>query len=79
MASATLNIRVSPRRMLAAREAAEYCGLSLKRFPVECSAVPIDMPGGTKLYDMRDQDAWIDGLKTGAANHDDAILSRLTA
>ncbi len=77
MASATLNIKVSPRRMLTAREAAEYCGLSPKRFPLECTVSPVEMPGGAKLWDMRDLDAWIDGLKDGAVNDDEIILSRL--
>jgi hypothetical protein len=79
MSSATLNIKVSPRRMLTVREAAAYCGLTPKRFPLECSVSPVEMPGGAKLYDMRDLDQWIDGLKDGAPNDDDAILSRLIA
>lgn len=79
MSSATLNIKVSPRRMLSSREAAEYCGMPQKRFLLECTIVPVAMPGGARLYDMRDLDAWIDGLKIGAANDDDAIVSRLSA
>ena len=37
------------------------------------------MPGGAKLYDMRDLDGWIDGLKDGAANDDETIVRRLNA
>ncbi|WP_292674990.1 hypothetical protein [Mesorhizobium sp.] len=77
MASATLNIKVSPRRMLGAREAAEYCGIAAKRFPVECAVTPVAMPSGVKLYDMRDLDAWIDSLKSGDATGDDELIGKL--
>jgi hypothetical protein len=78
LSTATLNIGVSPRRMLNPREAADYCGLSLKRFPAECTVTPIEMPTGAKLYDIHDLDAWIDALKGGRApGADDEILGRL--
>jgi hypothetical protein len=65
--------------MLSTREAAEYCGLSPRRFSLECTVAPVEMPGGAKLYDMRDLDGWIDGLKDGAANDDETIVRRLNA
>lgn len=68
-----LNIRVMPRRILNAREASVYCGLKIGRTGV----APIDMPGGIKLYDMRDLDMWIDGMKSGAADSDDDIIGKL--
>jgi len=77
MATANLNIRMVPRRMLTAREAAEYCGLPAKRFQGECGVPPVAMPSGTRLYDMRDLDTWIDGLKAGASDSDDDILGKL--
>ena len=77
MASATLNLRVSPRRMLTAREAAEYCGLPAKRFITECSVTPIEMSSGAVRWDMHDLDGWIDNLKTGQPNADDDIVGRL--
>lgn len=77
MASATLNIKVSPRRMLRTNEAADYCGISLKRFPMECTVVPVAMPNGVKLYDIQDLDAWIDSLKCGSSADDDSLLERL--
>lgn len=76
MASATLNLKVTPRRMLPAKEAADYCGIPAKRFPHECSVAPVAMPGGTKLYDMQDLDAWIDSLKSGG-DIDADIVGRL--
>ncbi|WP_320188252.1 hypothetical protein RMS29_001760 [Agrobacterium rosae] len=75
--SATLNIRVAPRRMLTLREAADYCGLPVKRFPVDCHVTPIAMPSGGKVYDMRDLDDFIDALKGGESAGDDAIIARL--
>ncbi len=78
MPSATLNLRLSPRRMLSAREAAEYVGLPVKRLPVDCRVPPIAMPGGKQLYDIRDLDSWIDSLKDGRRDDDDDILERLS-
>lgn len=77
MALTTLNIKVLPRRMLHAREAAEYCGMTLKTFQVECTASPVMMPRGTKMYDMQDLDVWIDSLKTGQACSDDDLIRQL--
>lgn len=79
MSSAILNIRVTPRRMLSATEAAEYCGLALKHFKLECSVVPVEMRGNIMRFDMRDLDAWIDSKKTGHANDDEEIIARLEA
>ncbi|MDX3975802.1 hypothetical protein [Shinella sp.] len=78
MATANLNIRVVPRRMLSAKEAAEYCGLSAKGFELRCGVSPVQMPAGTRLYDMRDLDNWIDGLKAGGGDSDDDILRKLS-
>ncbi|MDF8353211.1 hypothetical protein [Ensifer adhaerens] len=77
MATATLNLKVSPRRMLSLKEAAEYCGLTAKRFPAECRVLPVAMPSGIRLYDMRDLDGWLDALKDGGVDSDDEILGKL--
>ena len=77
MATATLNLKISPRRMISAREAAGYCGLPRKSFPILCDVQPVEMPGGTRLYDMHDLDIWIDGMKQGLAANDNDILDRL--
>lgn len=77
MSSATLNIKVSPRRMLTLREAADYVGLPPKRFPSECGVSPLELAGGRRVYDMHDLDRWIDALKDGAGDGDESILARL--
>lgn len=77
MSTSTLNIRVSPRRMLPLRDAAEYIGVPAKRLAGMCPVTPIGMPDGSKLYDMRDLDAWLDSLKTGDAGGDDELIGRL--
>lgn len=77
MALTTLNIKVLPRRMLQAREAAEYCGIPTKRFVAECTVSPVAMPHGAKLYDMQDLDTWIDSLKSGQACSDDDLIRQL--
>lgn len=74
MATATLNLRVTPRRLLKPAEAAEYCGRSLKRFQAECPVAPVRFPDGDRLFDMHDLDGWIDGLKGGVA---DDIIGKL--
>lgn len=78
MSSATLNIKVSPRRMLTLREAAEYCGLNSKLFERLCKVPPIAMSTGPERYDMRDLDDWIDGIKLGSSDTDADVLARLT-
>jgi hypothetical protein len=75
MATATLNVKVAPRRMLSAREAADYCGMPVKHFRADCPVNPVEMPRGLKLFDMRDLDHWLDDLKGGANDTD--ILERL--
>ncbi|WP_225906204.1 hypothetical protein [Ensifer canadensis] len=78
MATATLNLKVNHRpRMLSLKEAAEYCGLAVKRFPGACRVSPVAMPTGERLYDLRDLDSWLDALKDGGADSDDEILGKL--
>lgn len=78
MTSANLNISVIDKRMLKDSEAASYAGLTVKRFKATCPVQPIELSPGTVLYDKRDLDAWIDGIKTGTemASQED-ILERL--
>ncbi len=76
MATATLNLKVSPRRMLSAREAAEYCGMPTKHFRADCPVEPVELPRGLKLFDIRDLDHWLDDLKGGTDDAD--ILERLS-
>lgn len=76
MTAAMLNIRIGPRRMLSLREAADYCGIPAKRFLVT-GISPVDMPHGQKLYDIKDLDSWLDGIKNKALHSDDAIIGRL--
>jgi predicted HTH domain antitoxin len=63
--------------MLSLREAAEYCGVSAKRFSIEIAVRPIDMPGGQRLYDIRDLDQFLDNLKAGASESYEDIIGRL--
>jgi len=77
MTMATLNLRVAPRRMLSLKEAAEYCGVAPKKFPIEIPVPPIDMPGGQRLYDIKDLDDFIDNLKAGASDSREDIVGRL--
>lgn len=77
MSTATINLNVMPRRMLTLREAAKYVGLDVKRFHSACAVPAIDLPGGIKQYDIRDLDLWVDHIKAGSSDPDDAILSLL--
>ena len=77
MANGALVFRVIPPRMLNKREAAEYCKIPQNRLSTDCSVTPIEMPNGSKAYDVRDLDDWIDQLKGGDTSTHDAILDRL--
>lgn len=76
MSMATLNIKVSPRRMLSPREASEYCGIPTKQLAVTGISL-VAMPHGQNLYDIKDLDTWLDGLKDSALDSDDAIIGKL--
>lgn len=77
MSTATLNISLTPKRMLRKEDAAHYCGRPVKRFEVECPISPVRFPNGDLRWDMHDLDGWIDLLKTGGAASADAILEKL--
>ena len=78
MSLATLQINVTPRRILTEREAALYCGHSLPKFKGRCPVTPVLFPSGEKKYDMRDLDKWLDELKGAEiGTSDDDILKRL--
>jgi hypothetical protein len=77
MTKAMLNLQVQPYRMLKKTEAAAYCGLPAARFEMHCPVSAVAYPSGSRLWDVRDLDSWLDSLKTGAADSDDAILDRL--
>jgi hypothetical protein len=78
MAIATLNLNVLHKRMLNKSEAAEHCGRPVKRFEIECPVQAVRFPNGDTRWDVRDLDAWIDGLKAGPFEHNvDAIVGRL--
>jgi hypothetical protein len=73
MPTATLNLRVTPRRMLRAKEAGEYCGLPTRLITVST----VQMPNGKQLYDIRDLDDFLDGLKNTQPHDDEDIIRRL--
>lgn len=76
MTIATLNLHVAPYRLFSKAEAAHYCRSSPAKFEAQCPVTPVVMPGGDRLWDVRDLDRWIDGLKNEHAGHDD-IIARL--
>ena len=68
-------VTITP-RMLTLTEAADYCGIAVSRFLVDCDVARVLMPRGDKRFDMKDLDAWLDGLK-GLSLDDDSILAKL--
>lgn len=76
ISTATVNVTVIAKRMLAKREAAEHCGRSLKRFEAECPISPVIFPNGDLRYDVRDLDCWLDTLK-GETHDAGQIIARL--
>jgi hypothetical protein len=77
MANAMLNIRIVQPRMMSLKQAADYVGLPLRRFPRICTVRPIAMPESEERYDIRDLDRWLDQIKAGNADTDAEILERL--
>jgi hypothetical protein len=78
MAATSLNIHLIDKRMYREAEAAEYTGVPHKSFRVFCPVQPVRMTPKLLLWDKRDLDLWIDGLKAEAANHShDDIVGRL--
>ena len=77
MPKAMLNLQVQPYRMLKRADAAAYCGVAAARFETLCPVAAVAYPDGSRLWDVRDLDAWVDSLKVGATDTDDAILQRL--
>lgn len=76
MSNAIVNLTVIPKRMLTKREAAAHCGRSVSRFDAECPVAPVVFANGDRRYDVRDLDAWLDGIKT-ERDDTDSIVARL--
>lgn len=76
MSSATLTVRVAPRRMLTQAEAADYVGVPTKLFAKGCSVRAVDILG-QRRFDIQDLDAWIEALKDGDVGSEDDIIARL--
>ena len=69
---------VRPVRLLTKGHAAAYCCRTISRFTVECPVRPLIMKNGDHLYDIRDLDDWIDGMKNGGQEDEaEAALSKL--
>ena len=78
MATTNLNISVIDKRMMKQSEAASYTGLPVKHFKAACPVRPVELKQGTLLWDRKDIDLWIDGVKSGAVTETrDEILGRL--
>ncbi|QGX97191.1 hypothetical protein EI983_02405 [Roseovarius faecimaris] len=78
MANANLNICVLEKRLLSQTEAAAYTGLPIKYFKTTCPVQPLEIRLGTKSWDKRDLDRWIDTMKEGAEMAtQEAILGKL--
>jgi len=65
MSSASLNISIVEKRMFSATQAADYTGIPKKHFKATCPVQPIELRPGTVVYDKRDLDVWIEGVKAG--------------
>jgi hypothetical protein len=77
MSTARLIISVPPRRMLDEAEALIYLYGEHNRRGCSVPVAPVLFPDGKRRWDIRDLDACIDSMKTGAED-EDAIIARLT-
>lgn len=69
-----------PRRMLATKDAALYCGVPRSYFSSICPARPVKLyENAHPRYDVFDLDKWIDSVKSGGKEEgsDDDIANRL--
>lgn len=76
MTTANVFLAVVSKRMLTKREAAVYCGRSVREFVNECPAAPIGFPNGDELFDLHDLDNWLNGLKS-RTDDTEKIIRRL--
>lgn len=78
MAQTSINLSIVSKRMMSQREAADYCGLSVKRFKEHCTVEPIEVAPTKLRWDKYDLDQWLDGLKQGVdMNSREDWLSKL--
>jgi predicted DNA-binding transcriptional regulator AlpA len=77
MHAATLNLKVTPRRIISRAEAAQYCGLPLKQFEMVCPCQPVVLAAGRTGWDLADLDRWIDSVKDQRTSDTEALLERL--
>ncbi len=71
-----LHVSLMSKRMLTKAEAAHHCGLSVRKFVVDCPITPVRFPNGPVRWDVHDLDRWLDGLKDDASGIE-AIVGRL--
>ena len=50
-------------RLLTIAQAAEYLGMSLRKFQSVRPALPVPMPGRMRRYDRLDLDGWVEHQK----------------
>jgi hypothetical protein len=78
MATATLNLSITIKRMLSKTEAGNYCGLQMKYFEIGCPVRPIRIANRELRWDMRELDIWLDRLKDSTEDETvDSIVARL--
>jgi hypothetical protein len=75
--TAIIKLDFTPKRMLKKSEAARHCGLSVRRFEIECPATPVRFAHGDIRFDVRDLDIWLDNLKAGHQDATEAIIAKL--
>jgi len=74
-----IKVEYPERRLFDKKSAAEYCHIPPTRFDAICPIPPVKLHESLKpVYDRRDLDRWIDGLKCGTVDlTDDEIVARL--
>lgn len=77
MTLTTIQLAITPKRLLTEVEAAHHCGRSKNRFKIECPVEPVVFPNGDRRYDVKDLDCWIDAMKGGEVSAAESIIARL--
>lgn len=79
MPTGSININLMEPRMLKKTDAAAYVCLPQNLFLALCPCTPIEIQNGKRLWDRRDLDKWIDGVKTGTViSTTNEILAKLS-
>jgi hypothetical protein len=73
-----LHIVIVNPRMYSLAKAAQYIGVSVKKFHLNCDVQPVEFADGSKRYDRNALDAFLDRLSDGNEESDEELIAKLS-